>query len=349
MNRILVTLLLIIFHFSSMSQNKELKKLFSKGKYDQVIEKAQTLLKGNLTDPDLNSILGRAFTDSKQFTKAIPYLENSIRSEKVSTEIKAVSKAYLAKCYFINGEEQRAVTLLKECQNGRESKFASSYAHKYLSLFQTGIYYKAWEVIETENIRFHFQEKSKSVNADGYMAKRDLNYSRIAEALDVKPSKKVDVFVWTDRNEAFRKFDRPLGFSNSDLCIVNVLNDQANDFELCHMLSQLASQSKFKTMFIKEGLGMYFDQMDQNLLKAARIKVPKDHFSLLELWEEPTKYERDLSYPVGAAFIEFLINKGGKKKLKEFLKIQTIKHAEEVYPDFHKWVKTLEAMLLLQN
>ncbi|MUP37477.1 tetratricopeptide repeat protein [Labilibaculum euxinus] len=346
MNRILVTLLLIIFHISSMSQNKELKKLFSKGKYDQVIEKAYSMLQGNAVDPDLNSILGRAYTDSKQFTIAVPYLEKTIASATVSSDVKEISKAYLAKCYFINGEEQRAVKLLKECQNDRKSKEAANYADKYLNLFQTGIYYKAWEVVESENIRFHFQDKNKLENVGAFMARNDLNYKRITETLGAEPIKKVDFFVWSDRNEAFRKFNRPLGFSNSDLRIVNVLYNAPNDYELCHMLCQMAVQTKFRTMLIKEGLGMYFDQMDQNLLRIARLRVPKDKFSLLQLWEEPTKYERDLSYPVGAAFIEFLINKGGKQKLKEFLKIQTIKHAVEVYPEFHKWVKTFEAMLM---
>ncbi|WP_321318197.1 hypothetical protein [Labilibaculum sp.] len=346
MNRILVTLLLIIFHISSMSQNKELKKLFSKEKYDQVIEKAQSMLQGNSVDPDLNSILGRAYTDSRQFTIAIPYLEKTITSATVSGDVKEISKAYLAKCYFINGEEQRAVKLLKECQNDRKSKEAANYADKYLSLFQTGIYYKAWEVVESENIRFHFQDKNKLENVGEFIARNDLNYKRIAETLDAEPIKKVDFFVWSDRNEAFRKFSRPLGFSNSDLRIVNVLYNESNDYELCHMLCQMAVQPKFKTMLIKEGLGMYFDQMDQNLLKIARLRVPKDKFSLLQLWEEPTKYERDLSYPVGAAFIEFLINKGGKQKLKEFIKIQTIKHAKEVYSDFDQLVNNFEAMLM---
>lgn len=346
MNRLLVTLLLIIFHFSLMSQNKELKKLFSKGKYDQVIDKAQTLLKGNTTDPDLNSILGRAFTDSKQFSKAIPYLEKTISSETVSGEIKAVSKAYLAKCYFANGEEKRAVSMLKECQNGRESKFARNYAHKYLALFQTGIYYQAWELVETDYIRFHFQDKKKLKNAKEYMERISLNFTRITRTLAIEPTKKVDFFVWSDRNEAFRKFDRPLGFSNSDLSTVNVWQNQTNDYELCNMLCQFAVQPKFKMMLIQGGLGMYFDQIDQNLLKLARREAPKDKFSLLELWEEPTKYERDLSYPVGAAFIEFLLNKSGKKKLKEFLKIQTIKQAKEVYPDFDQLVNNFEAMLL---
>ena len=346
MNKILISLLLIIFHFSSMSQNKELKKLYSKGKYDQVISKAQSLLSDDTSDPDLNSILGRAYTASKQFKMAVPYLEKSILSESVSAETKALSKAYLAKCYFINGEKKKAITYLKECQNGRESKEAVRYAQKYLSLFQTSIYYKAWEVVEAKNIRFHFQDKKKVENVDQYMSSLETNYQRIVNLFTIVPTKKIDVFVWSDKHEAYRKFDKPLSFSNSDLCIVNVYNNQKDDYEFNIMLANMMVRPKFKSMLIDKGLAVYIDTMDKNLFAIARKRIPNEDFSLLELWEDPTVYERNLSYPVGAAFVEFLINKGGKAKLKEFLKVQTIKNAEKVYPDFNKLVKTFEAMLL---
>lgn len=346
MHRILLTLLLILIQFSSMSQNKGLKKLYSKGKYDQVIEKAQTLLAENSSDPDLNSTLGRAYANLKQFTKAIPYLKKSISNESVSEETKTLSKAFLAKCYFVIGEKQKAVSLLKECQNGRGSKESQRFVHKYLNQFQTGIYYKAWEVVESDKIRFHFQDKQKVQNAESYMERFKLNYSRIVSFYEVEPLKKVDVFVWADRNEAFRKFNRTLGFSNSDLCIINVWDKQKDDYELCHMITQMVIKPKFKSLLVDKGLGVYFDTMDKNLFAIARKIIPKDKFSFLELWEEPTRYERNLSYPVGAAFIEFLLNKKGKTKLKEFLKIQTIKNGEEVYPDFEQLVKTFEAMLM---
>ncbi|WP_321306659.1 hypothetical protein [Marinifilum fragile] len=346
MNKILLALILVLMQFGSMSQNKELKKLYSKGKYDQLIEKAQTLLVENDSDPVLNSILGRAYTNSKQFTKAIPYLEKSMLSESASEEIKALSKAYLAKCYFVTGEKQKAITYLKECQNDRVSKEASRYGYRYLNLFQTGVYYQTWEVVESEKIRFHFQDRQKSQNADAYMERLKVNYNRMASFYGIDSPKKVDVFVWHDRNEAFRKLDQPLGFYNSDLCIVNVWDQQEDDYELCHMLSQMVLKPKYKSMLLDKGLAVYFDTMDKNLFAIARKRVPKEEFSLLELWEDPTKYERNLSYPVGAAFIEFLLNKGGKNKLKKLLENQTIKNGREVYPDFEKLVKTYEAMLL---
>ncbi|NOU59401.1 hypothetical protein [Marinifilum caeruleilacunae] len=346
MNKILLALLFVLLQFSSMSQNKELRKMYSKGKYDQLIEKAQILLAEKESDPYLNSILGRAYTNSKQFKMAIPYLEKSMNSDLASGEIKAISKAYLAKCYFVMGEEQKAVRYLKECQNGSESKEASRYAHRYLNLFQSGVYYKAWELVETDHIRFHFQDKAKLKDADAYMERMQVNYQRIVSFFDMNPSKKVDIFIWNDRNEAFRKFNKPVGFFNSDLCTVNVWDQELNGYELCHMLSQVALQPKFKSMMLNKGLGVYFDTMDKNLFAIARNRIPKEKFSLLELWEEPTRYERNLSYPVGAAFIEFLLNKEGKSKLKQFLKVQTIKNGQEVYPDFEQLVKTFESMLM---
>ncbi len=346
MIRIFITFLFILFQFSSIGQNKELKKLFSKGKYDQLIEKAQLMLKEDASNPDLNAILGRAYTNSKQFEKAIPYLEKSIEAETASGDVKGLSKAYLAKCYFVRGEKKKAVDFLKECQNGRNSRDAIRYANKYLHLFQEGIYFKAWETIESDHIVFHFQDKTKLKDADKYMQKANVNYNRLAALLNVKSSKKVDLYIWTERVEAFRKFDRQLGFSNSDLGIVNVYYDEKNEYELCHMMSHSALHPKFTAMIIKEGLGVYIDQNDKNLLQLARNRVTDNKFSFLELWKEPLKYERNLSYPVGAAFIEFLLNKGGKKKLKEFLKNQTIENGEKVYPDFLKWVKVFEGMLL---
>ena len=346
MNKILLALILVLIQFGSMSQNKELKKLYSKGKYDQLIEKAQTLLLENDSDPGLNSILGRAYTNLKQFTKAIPYLKKSMLSDSASEEVKALSKAYLSKCYFIIGKKQKAIAYLKECQNDRISKEASRYAYRYLNLFQTGVYYQAWEVVESEKIRFHFQDKNKLQNADAYMERLKVNYSRMASFYGVDSPKKIDVFVWHDRNEAFRKFNRPLGFSNSDLCIVNVWDQKENDYELCHMLTQMVLKPKHNSMLLDKGLGVYFDTLDKNLFAIARKRVPKEEFSLLELWDQPTRYERNLSYPIGAAFIEFLLNKGGKTKLKKLLENQTIKNGKEVYPNFEQLVKTFESMLM---
>jgi tetratricopeptide (TPR) repeat protein len=244
MNKILLALLFVFLQFSSMSQNKELKKMYSKGKYDQLIEKAQILLAEKGSDPYLNSILGRAYANSKQFETAIPYLEKSMNSELASGEIKAISKAYLAKCYFIMGEEQKAVRYLKECQNVSDSKEASRYAHRYLNLFQSGVYYKAWEVVNSDHIRFHFQNKDKMKDAEAYMKRMQVNYQRIVSFFEITPSKKVDIFIWNDRNEAFRKLNRPIGFSNSDLCIINVWDQQEDDYELCHMLSQMTLKPK---------------------------------------------------------------------------------------------------------
>lgn len=345
MKRFLLIPVLLLLQFNLFSQNKELKKLYSKGKFDQVIEKAQILLVENSSDPDLNLILGKAYCESKQFKTAIPFLEKTI-NESIHDEAKAIAKAYLAKCYFINGDKQKAVTYLKECQNDRKSKEASKYSNKYLSQFQSGVYYQSWEVVESDKIRFHFQDKKRMPNSDAFIERMKVNYSRMVAFYEIETPKKVDIFVWNDRSEAFRKLNRPLGFYNSDLCIINVWDQQEDNYELCHMYTQLMLKSKSKSMLLDKGLAVYFDTMDKNLFAIARKTIPKEKFSLFELWEEPTRYEKKLSYPIGAAFIEFLLNKEGKSKLKQLLKVQTIKNGEEIYPNFEQLVKTFESMLM---
>jgi len=344
MTRILITLAFIFSGIVLNAQQKDLEKLYSKEKYDLVIEKGLGLLKTNNDDPDVSFWIGRSYVAIKAFSKSIPLLEKASKSS--SKDVRAWALACLGKSYFCIGNTEIAIQLLKECINSKGSRAAQKYAQNYLNLFQNNDYYNKWELQETSNIRYHFQDLNVITNSEEYKLRQEKNYKRIVDFFGSEASKKIDVFVWSDQDEAYRKLGRPLGFSNSDLCTVNVFFDADNDYELCNMLVQMFVHPRKTTMIIKQGLAVYFDQMDKNLFQKAGKSIPEDRFYVLELWEQPTKYERDLSYPVGGALIEFLINKGGKKKLMEFLKTQTIEHAKEIYPDFENWMKTFESMLM---
>lgn len=117
-------------------------------------------------------------------------------------------------------------------------------------------------------------------NSDAFIERMKVNYSRMAAFYEIETPKKVDIFVWNDRSEAFRKLNRPLGFYNSDLCIINVWDQQEDNYELCHMYSQLMLKSKSKSMLLDKGLAVYFDTMDKNLFAIARKTIPKEKFSL---------------------------------------------------------------------
>lgn len=347
MSKILLTLFFVFSGIYLSAQSNELQKLFSKGKHDLVIEKGLELLKQNPNDPVVNLVVGRSYAEIKKYGQAIPFLEKVITEESVEkSEDKTWAFAYLGKCYFVTGEAEKAKKAMLKCENLNPSRSVLKYYQRHLSLFQMDVFFANWETYESENIIFHFQNKTSLKDSDEFVKRKEKEVQRICDFFEEKPAKKIDYFVWEDKVEAYQKFGRPLSFSNKEFVIINSSFDQENDYEVCNLLCNIALSPKRKSMLFGCGLAVYFEKMNRNLMAEARKSIPKDRFYTMELWEQPTKYERDLSCPVGAALIEFLINKGGKEKLKNFLKEQTIANASKVYPDFENWMKDFDAMLL---
>lgn len=346
MIRYILSILLIASACVAGAQSKEIQKLYSKRKFEQVISKAEFDLKKNPNDVGLQLILARAYADFYETEKAMPILEKLYQQTDLNAEQKAWVTAYLGKCYFVYDQKEKAIETLKKCAMMEGNRKAVKSARATLSKLQMGNYFKDWTIEEGKHIRFHYQKIENIKDKGAYQQKRELACERMLQLFDYQLSKKIDVFVWDDKYVAYQKMNRPLGFSNAALGIVNVYNGQEFDYEICHMLSKRIAKTTYTSMLIKEGLGVYFDKMDQNLFKMARKEIPAEGFQVVKLWEDPKNYKRNLSYPVGGALIEFLINTSGKDKLIKLLRKQSIEHAEEVYPDFEKKMKTFNAMLL---
>eukprot|EP01029_Cantina_marsupialis_P001298 TRINITY_DN1107_c0_g4_i1.p1 TRINITY_DN1107_c0_g4~~TRINITY_DN1107_c0_g4_i1.p1 ORF type:complete len:348 (+),score=-8.41 TRINITY_DN1107_c0_g4_i1:649-1692(+) len=346
MNRNILTFLLIALGFTVSAQSKQVKKLYSKKKYKQAIALAKSELSSQGEHSGLQLILGRAYADYYEFEKAISLLKKVENSATADKETKAMAKAYIGKCYFAQGDQEQGIAILKECAQGKESRAASKFASKELLLTQTESFYKNWTMKESQHIRFHFQDESILEDVDAFMNKQELIAQRMFDFFKLDFGKKVDFFVWKNEMDAYRYLGESLALSYPDFAIVNTHYKKIREYELCHMICRRVAKPEQRSMLISEGLGVYFEQMDKNLFKEARNAIPKDHFFVTELWEQPTKYAKGLSYPVGAALIEHLVNTGGKKKLIQLLHKQSIEHGMEVYSDFDRKLTTFNALLL---
>jgi len=344
MKHILLVLFLSI-SFTLTAQVKDLGKLFAKGKYEKIIGKGTVFLENDSDNPEINSLVGRAYMALGKYEKAIPFLQLGLIPLSEKPFVQAWSLAELGKAYYHTGQSEKGIASLKKAIEMAATRNCTRFANNCLMRFQESTYFQNWEIHETKNLRFHFQDISTVDNIDEYITLHEKAYNNINAFFKVKLSKKIDFFVWKDREEAFRVLGRPLGFANSKRKIINAWYKQTKGHEICHILCDEALHPKKKSMLINEGIAVYFDQTTRNKMDQARSVLPKDEFHLLELWESPTHYERDLSYPMGGAFIDFLINKEGTAKLKELLKNQTIENAKVIYPDFMDLVKTFEAML----
>lgn len=340
---LLLTILLLCLNLKG--QHKDLNKLFVKGKFEQIIEKGIPKLNELPNDAVLNMLVGRAYVALTSYKLAIPFLKKAYNDEAAHLSVKSWSLAELGTAYYHTGQIKLGVESLKKAMEMKATRNSSRFAHNQLLRFQENKFFQKWDVKETEHIRFHFQDESVIENLENYRNKHEEAYQNINKFFKANLSKKIDLFVWKDREEAYDLFQRKLGFADSKRKIINAWYKQTKGHEICHILCDVVIKPSKKTMLINEGICVYFDQTSRNKMGEARKVTPKDEFFLLELWESPTRYERDLSYPIGAAFIDFLIRKEGKMKIKELLKDQTIENAKVIYPDFMELVKVFEAML----
>lgn len=336
---------LLFLSFALKAQHKDLSKLYLKGKYEKVLEKGLSKLNQSPDDAVLNMIIGRSYVAINKYQTSILYLEKAAKADNQHVSITAWSLAELGKAYYHTGQADKAMEFLRKAIDIKATRNCSRFARNCMMRFQMNKYFQKWSFRETEHLRFHFQDESVIEDIEQYITKHEETYQTINRFFKAELNKKIDLFVWKNREEAYDLLGRPIGFANSERKIINTWYKQTKGYEICHILCDIAIQPKKKTKLINEGICVYFDQISRNKMDEARKMLPKDKFHLFELWESPTQYERDLSYPIGGAFIDFLINKEGKVKMMMFLKDQTIENAEKVYPDFKNLVKVFEAML----
>jgi len=341
----ILVIIILLFSLSIQAQHKDLKKLYAKGKFEQIIDKGISKLHESPNDAVLNMLVGRANVALSNYKVAIPFLKNAYNDESSQISVKCWSLAELGTAYYHTGQIKLGVESLKKAIEMEADRSCRHFANTQLVNFQENDFFQKWTVKESKHIRFHFQDELIIENIEEYINKHERAYQNMNDFFKTNLSKKIDLFVWKDREEAYDLFDRPLSFVDSKRKIINIWYKQTKRNEICNVLCDVAIRPVKKTKLINDGICFYFDQSSKNKMDEARKVTPNGEFYLIELWESPTHYERDLSYPIGAAFIDFLIRKEGKAKIKELLKDQTIENAKVIYPDFMDLVKVFDAML----
>ncbi len=339
-NLVLLIAGLLLFPWDAFSQNiEELEKLYAKKEYGQVITLGIEGLKDYPDNPRINMLVGRAYTDTRQFEKAIPYLKKGTISKDNLNWVQAWSYAYLGSCYYFTEDRKKSKESLNECLKLNATENSSKTAQGLLGLMQMSDFYNNWETIETEYIRFHFQESKNINNKELFIKNREAAYQEINKFFNAKPLKKIDFFVWDDPQQASNILKQELGFANSNFCMINSRNDQTRGHELTHILVSYGISPTSATRLINEGVAVYFDQTNRDRFSVAKESISGNDFDVIDLWENPKKYPNEYYYTIGGALISFLFEKGTDDQLKRLLKDQTVKSARSIYSDFDNLMK----------
>lgn len=306
-----------------------LKSLYQEGKLTETITEGQQICAEYPFDILANYYTGRAMVDDKQFSAAIPYLKRATTNE-APRSMAAWAHGYLGISYYISDDilsaqrELRRVLALKATPNSVQ------FAEKYLRLFQLSNEYNDWRIVEMEYIRFHVQPDHGISDLLDYCGQRLDAYKKINAFFEADLPKKIDFYVWSNPAQGRESLERNVGFANSNLCIINARVQQSKGHEITHILCDYGLGVAAKNRLINEGVAVLFDQTKRDRISLAKTVLPAD-FSLEKMFRSPDEYEEDILYPIGGAFIEYLLNEGGEELLKELLRDQRWNNLLDLY------------------
>ena len=177
---------------------EDLWKMYNKGQFAEVLEKAEPLLKEKPEDIDLRLLLGRTYTDVARYGEAIPNLNFADQNDAQKTWRKAWSEAYLGICYFSLGEPEKSKKYLDRCIQLNATENVVKFAAKRKALFGLDDLYRAFTTKESEQIIFHFHPAALDSigNAEEYIQSQEKAYENSQAFFSGKLPKKEDCLGW---------------------------------------------------------------------------------------------------------------------------------------------------------
>ncbi len=349
-------IIIIIFIFLSLTsysqiRNQEISQIYLSGDLELAISTADECMELDQNNIDCNLIMGRALTDKGKYEEAIPYLTFTVTNDTKNTWRKAWALAYLGTCYFQMQNYSSSKKYLTECIKMKATKNVTKYADQRVKVFGFDNFFKKWKYVETSNFRFHFQNMDDSDIKD-FTSSYESGFQEINAFFESTVPKKIDFFVWNSHQDAKKILQRDLGFAYPNYSIVHSHYQQTIGHEMTHVISHFSTDILFTSRFINEGTAVCFDLSNRNGLEQVHnwIKNNNMQINILDIWENDTKYNEDILYPLSGLFIAECIKYFGKEKFLEFFKNQSYQNAKSIFGnELDLMIKKFESKVNLLN
>lgn len=318
-----------MFCISGYSQKSEMSNAFKSKEFKKVIELGKQVIESEPNDFDGLLGVGKAYNILNEFNNAIPYLEKARNCSEKDWQY-AWANIELMESYYAIGNIKKAQEFYENSLKYKGTKSSSKKLRSLTLLFGFDKAYEDWEIKETENIIFHFQNGTSISDKEQYITERQKAFSNINTFFQSDLPKKIDFFVWKSNDEAIKVLKKSLGFSKPKYCTSHNRDNQTKGHEIAHNISFWLDKTNKKNRLINEGIGVYFDQTNTNRLKKAKEAAQNQKIDIKELWINGNEYSEQILYPVAGGFIEYLILLD-KNKFIELCKNQSYKNAELIY------------------
>lgn len=342
MKALLVGVLFVILSGSCLYAQtiEEVSSLYNARKFEKAEQAAINLINLGVEDARLLMLLGRTLADQGKSLEAIDYLERSLKIEYAPSWVYAWSYAYLGSCSSKIGDYEKARNYLNECVKLNATKDATKTAYNILAHLGLLDSYNKWAIVETENIRFHFQDSTQLNSTISLVLRSIEKFKMIKDRFPCELPKSIDYFVWTDEKEANEILKEELGFSLPEYAVVHETVRDNSGGELIKVIANLSIQPEANSIFIETGLSVYFSNQDADHLTIAKEVVTNYEgvFSIEEVWKKAKLFPKSTIDRLGGAWMKYVYANFSKEEIKLLLKLQeynTVKKKMGVKLDEH--------------
>ncbi len=316
--------------------NQDVNDLYGAGQTEEALALGLQRLEQDPENRDLNHVVGRCLVDLKRPDEGKPYLQKVVGAG-VQDWRYAWSLNYLGNIAWMAGDDETATKAWIEVRDGKLTKNVSKNAKNNLQFLGLDESFADWIRIRTEHCIFYFSALHTERDLRAFADEHEKAYVQLTDYFGSDTSYPVRYIVWGSLDEAREICGiNSLGFARPRTCVINCRWNQTIGHELTHVVSYQALQPVSRTSLINEGLAVCFDMTSRDRAATARNALQEANISELDLvswWGDTMPADEGVFYAVAGAWVQTLLDKGGKEKLFELCREQTVAKAQEIYGD----------------
>ncbi|MFO7610041.1 MAG: hypothetical protein R6X35_12750 [Candidatus Krumholzibacteriia bacterium] len=330
--------------------------LYQQGDLDAVIRQGKELLIGGEETAQVNLAVGRALADQGQWAEAEVFLRRAADLDATGKSwVYAWAYVYLGNAAWTGGDADAARQAWILARDAGATRNATRTATMNLVGLGLDESFASWTSFTTDHFAFLFSDRLVDLDRTAYAREHEEAYAAISAWFGGGPAQPIRFIVWADQDEATAAGMPELGFARPELNLVHCLVEQTVGHEMTHVIAVAARQPTVRIGLINEGTAVFHDQTGRDRLAVARRALaaatteaggPLPPVALRALWDDWSLLPAVASYPLAGAWVERLVEKGGREKFLEFFKDQSREHARQVYgADLEGWIDGFEADL----
>lgn len=125
-----------------------------------------------------------------------------------------------------------------------------------------------------------------------------------------------------------------LSFARADLCSVYLKKNASIGHELTHVICRYGALDAYPNPFLMEGVAVSFDFTGEDKFERAVYHMVrlglKEPLTIKEVWNNFWKVDSYISYPLSGSFMQFILQKWGVKRFREFFNKTGVKSFDKI-------------------